>query len=200
MAEEKFHNPLPKEVKRFGKDKKILNLGCGSDFFGDVRLDMVKTPATTIVTSIDKKLPLKDNEFDVVYTQFMFEHLVNPNSVLKEACRVLKKGGTIALITDNAGFWGFHSGWLTKTLGTIHYGGYRVGDDMHYALYTPEHIRNHLEKAGFKIKMIKYQSYNDLRERAWWKEIIGGLIDSFFKLIGLPQIAGYSIYAEGIKK
>jgi len=198
--EEKFHNPLPKEVRRFGKDKKILNLGCGSDFFGDSRMDFVKTESTTHVGDITKKLPFKNNEFDVVYTQFLFEHLPDPNSVLKEIYRILKKNGIIIIITDNAGFWGFHTGKYTKTLGTIHYGGYRVGEDMHYGLYTPEHIRNHLEKAGFKVHKIRYQKYTEVRKRDRWKKILVETIDSLLDFLGLPQMSGYGIYAEGIKK
>jgi ubiquinone/menaquinone biosynthesis C-methylase UbiE len=195
-------NILPKHLEGIDKKKKVLNLGCGNDFFGTVRMDIAKSKSTTVIGDIEKKLPFKKNEFDTIYTQFLFEHLINPNLVLKEVYRILKKNGVLILITDNAGFWGFHTGKYTKTLGTIHYGGYRSDDDddMHYALYTPEHIRNHLEKAGFKIKKIEYQAYGEIRKRGSLKYIIAKIIDSFLNIVGLPQISGYSIYAEGVKE
>lgn len=195
-----MENRLPEHLKGLDKAKKVLNLGCGDDMFGTVRMDMAKTPATTIVGNIEKKLPFKKEEFDVVYTQFLFEHLTNPNNFLKECFRILKKGGKLILITDNAGFWGFHTGKYTKTLGTIHYGGYNFGDDKHYALYTLEHLKNHFEKAGFRVIKRKYQSYAETRNRAGWKKIIVSFSEKIILALKLPHVAGYGLYIEGIKK
>lgn len=199
MVNPKFVNPLPKHLRGINKNKKILNLGCGDDTFGTARMDFVKTTTTTHVGDIQKRLPFRNNEFDIVYMSYVFEHLTSPGSVLKEVFRILKRGGMIILLTDNAGFWGFHSGRYTRTLGTIHYGGYRSGEDCHVALYTPEHINNHLRKAGFKVKKIKYLAYSESRDRALWKKMVVGTIDSILNFTKLQQIAAYGIYAEGIK-
>ena len=193
-------NQLPKHLIGLDKKKRVLNLGCGEDMFGNVRMDVAKTKATTITGDIEKKLPFKTEEFDIIYTQFLFEHLTNPHNFLKECLRILKKEGKLILITDNAGFWGFHTGRYTKTLGTIHYGGYRFGEDMHYALYTPEHLRNHFEKAGFNVAFQKYQNYAETRDRAGWKKFVVGIFENFLIILKLPQVAGYGIYIEGVKK
>ena len=43
------------------------------------------------------KLPWQDNQFDRVYAIWFIEHLSNPQQILQEAKRVLKRGGTITL-------------------------------------------------------------------------------------------------------
>lgn len=193
-------NTVPKEVVEMCKGKKVLNLGCADDFFGDIRVDMEKSPATTLVANVEEGLPLKTGSIDVVYMQFMFEHLTNIGIVMKECHRVLKKGGKIIIITDNAGFIGFHSGRWTKVLSTIHYGGYRAEDgDMHFGLYTPEHLRNHIERNGFKLEKIKYQKYWEIRPRPFFKRNLAKLVDKIFTLLGLEQMSGYSILAVGRK-
>lgn len=193
-------NTVPKEVIEMCKGKKVLNLGCADDFFGDIRVDMEKSPATTMVGNVEEGLKLKSGSIDVVYMQFMFEHLTNINKVMKECYRLLKKGGKIIIITDNAGFIGFHSGKWTKVLSTIHYGGYRNSDgDMHFGLYTPEHIRNHLERGGFKVEKIKYQKYWEVRPRPTFKRNLAKIVDRMFTLLGFEQISAYSIMAIGVK-
>ncbi|MCD6402747.1 MAG: methyltransferase domain-containing protein [Candidatus Aenigmarchaeota archaeon] len=105
--------------------------------------------------------PFPSNSFDEVYSRFLFEHLTNPLHFLKECYRVLKKGGRIVIITDNAGFFG----WLTS----VHQGGYEdvskkkgADEDKHYALFTPSHLKNWLEKVGFKNVKVEYTI--DMRE------------------------------------
>lgn len=50
-----------------------------------------------------EELPFKTQEFDLVFSAFVLEHLTNPAKVLDEALRVLKKGGKIVLIAPNYG-------------------------------------------------------------------------------------------------
>jgi ubiquinone/menaquinone biosynthesis C-methylase UbiE len=147
-----------------------------------------------------RKIPFSDNTFDEVYSRFVFEHINNPNKFLKDCIRVLKKKGRLILMTDNAGFWGFHSGRYTKTLSIIHYGGYNREDtDLHFAIYTPEHIKNHLKVAGFKIRKIRYMTYREVLKRQRWKNIVNDIMELFLKSIGLTNVAMYGIYAEAIK-
>jgi SAM-dependent methyltransferase len=50
-----------------------------------------------------EKLPLKNKSFDLVYSAFVFEHLDNPEKVIKEAVRVLTPGGKFVVIAPNYG-------------------------------------------------------------------------------------------------
>ena len=134
----------------------ILNLGCGNDTYGDVRVDLVKTESTTDVFDIGETLPRLSNrelggewaeKFDVVYEKNLLEHLPNPGEHLKAVYGVLKHGGRLELTTDNAACLKYY------TLGT-HTGGYHRShnspnaEDRHYALFTEEHLRNMLVWAG----------------------------------------------------
>jgi len=78
-----------------------LNLCCGNQLYGDVRVD--KYPgAANVIADVEWGLPFRNDIFDIVYSRFLFEHLRNPGFVLKEMARVMKPGGKLILITDNA--------------------------------------------------------------------------------------------------
>ena len=50
-----------------------------------------------------EKLPFDDNKFDLVYSAFVFEHLDNPEKVINEGIRVLKRGGQLLIVAPNFG-------------------------------------------------------------------------------------------------
>lgn len=138
--------------------KKILNIGCGEDTFGTHFVDLYPTRDNVIKCDVDKdELPFEDNFFDEIYAKFIFEHMKNPNLFLKKCYRVLKKGGNLVLITDNAGFWIFHLP-IKFCYSREHYDNLvrRGKEDKHYAIYTILHVKNHLIAAGFKDVKVKY--------------------------------------------
>src|SRR3989344_4450866 len=85
-------------------EKRILNLGCGSDMYGTHRIDFFKTNATTEVADLNGKLPYPSNSFDNIYCKSVLEHIKNLGTFSDECYRVLKKGGKIWIRTDYAGF------------------------------------------------------------------------------------------------
>lgn len=103
-------------IKKLGslKGKKVLELGCGA---GESSVYMAKKGADVTATDISQgmldvvqkvakvhktklkttkaysdKIPFKDNTFDIVYAANLMHH-VDYDKTLKEAKRVLKKGG-----------------------------------------------------------------------------------------------------------
>lgn len=64
--------------------------------------------------------------------------------------RVLKREGFLTLVTDNAACLKYY------LLGT-HMGGYRKheGKDIHFALFTQEHLRNFMALEGFRIIQLR---------------------------------------------
>jgi len=69
-----------------------------------------------------QRLPFRNNTFDLVFSEYVFEHLPDPKSALNEIDRVLKPGGSFvvlvpnprhyyAKIADITPFW-FHQLWF----------------------------------------------------------------------------------------
>jgi ubiquinone/menaquinone biosynthesis C-methylase UbiE len=56
----------------------------------------------------EENLPFTDNYFDEIYSRNLLEHLKNVGFAVKEMVRVLKPGGKLILITDNASYYLFH--------------------------------------------------------------------------------------------
>ncbi len=99
--------------------KNILDLGCGegtrlkvvgkgrNNFAGvDVSAVALKIASRNIPKAKFYKadltnLPFKDREFDLVYSAYVFEHLINPSKSLKEAVRVARKN--LVIICPNYG-------------------------------------------------------------------------------------------------
>lgn len=136
--------------------KKILNVGCGDDSYGTHFIDLYPTRKNVLKCNLDNnKFPFRENFFDEVYCMGVFEHLKNPLNMLKESYRILKKGGKIVIITDNAGLFGWQ--------GKIHHGSYENArkkqgfpNDRHFALFTPNHLKNWLGSVGFHDINIEY--------------------------------------------
>lgn len=143
--------------------KKILNVGCGDDVYGTERIDLYPSKTTTRVYDVEKGLPYEDESFDEVYSRCLFEHLRNPGCVLSEMNRVCKKDGKVIIITDNAGYWRFHISYAGP-----HHGGYYEPTrekDRHYALFTEEHLKNHIKVAGLNLTRWEYGYFGIVHPR-----------------------------------
>lgn len=114
-------HPAILEIRRIATgSKRILDLGCGEG----TRLGLLKTNAEKVGVDINdyainkavkkysgveflkadiEKLPFEKESFDLVYSVFVLEHVRQPEELLKEAVRVLKKGGTLIIGAPNFG-------------------------------------------------------------------------------------------------
>jgi ubiquinone/menaquinone biosynthesis C-methylase UbiE len=145
--------------------KKILNVGCGNDTYGTHFVDIYPARKEVIRCDVDEEvLPFPDNSFDEVYAKFVLEHVKNINNFLKKTKKVLKKGGKIIIITDNAGCWAFHFP-LKFDYSLQHYDNSireKKGHlDRHYSILTPLHLKNHLSASGFSNIRIKYMWFEN---------------------------------------
>jgi len=118
-------------------------------------------------------LPFKDDFFDIVLMEEVIEHLVNPYNAIREAYRVLKRGGLFLLSTPNLAWWlnrlalllGYQPYW--SECSTI----YNVGKfkrnlrqplSGHLRLYTYKALKQLLELHGFQVIASKGVTYNNL--------------------------------------
>lgn len=112
-------------LKETLKAKKVIDLGCGEgtrlnvvdinsqnkniQYQGvDVSLVAIKDakkkyPQYKFMQANLEDLPLEDNSFDLVFSAYVFEHLENPDQVLKEAERIVDKNGEVLIIAPNYG-------------------------------------------------------------------------------------------------
>lgn len=99
------------------KNLKILDMGCGDgkktkyftsglknvevygiDLLPDFKHKYIKYTQAEIE---NKKLPYKDNFFDIVYSNQVIEHFLDKDLFLSESYRILKKGGLCITATEN---------------------------------------------------------------------------------------------------
>lgn len=112
-------------LKIFRKSSEVLDMGCGEGTrlstlltsskkvavraFGvdasalAIKLARKKYPQINFQIANLEKLPFKDSQFNLLYSAYVFEHLINPEIVLKESLRILKKEGRLMLIAPNFG-------------------------------------------------------------------------------------------------
>lgn len=168
---------------------RILNVGCGKQKYGTHFIDLYPQRNEVIRCNLEtEKIPFPDNFFDEVYSKNLLEHLKNPNRVLCEMYRVLKKKGKLVIITDNAGFWGWHIPW-SKT----HYGGYEEygygTKDCHYAVFTSWHLENHFKTLNLESITAEYLiSRENLVKYKLIIKLISKFFGFFFKRMVYPQI------------
>ncbi len=166
---------------------KILNVGCGNQTYGTHFIDLYPQREEVLKCDVENEpIPFSDGFFDEVYSENLMEHLINPNKILTEMVRVLKKGGKLTVITDNASFWAYHLGAKT------HYGGYeeRIGNtgDRHYSLFTTWHLENHFKALNLKDIKIRYLLIKEKHSSKLIVKLISRILALVYPRIAYPQI------------
>ncbi len=107
---------------KYGKEGKWLDLGCddGSwtkkitskkiDWYGvevvRSRVKLAKKKGIKVtMSSLEKKLPYKDNTFDLIHSNQVIEHLFDLDLFLSEIYQVLKPNGILIISTENPASW-----------------------------------------------------------------------------------------------
>lgn len=181
-----------KSVSHAEKRRRILNIGCGRSTYGTDFVDLYPSRPEIKKVDIDsQRLPYPNDKFDEVFSENVFEHLTNPGNFLKECHRVLKKGGKIIVITDNANYYG----WAIKK---THLGGYEKkseSNDRHYTLFTDWHMKNHLVKQKFKNVKVEFLPSNILTVLGFFGFVLNKVLD----LTPLYRMGHSKLKAEGTK-
>lgn len=122
-------------------DGVVLDLGCGNKPFGDdiaavashyFGVDWSNTLHglhCDVVADLNRELPFADGMVDHVVSFEVLEHLAEPQTMLREAARVLRSGGGLTMSTPFQ-WWEHESPW-------------------DYQRFTRHGLRYQLERAGF---------------------------------------------------
>lgn len=141
-------------------DSHILDLGCGPcgiigaldvgvrfgiDPLMDYYLSHFEMPrGVKWMKGIGEELPFENEYFDLVITMDTLDHVKNPETVLREARRVLKKDGTLFLTVNI-------SKPLTRTIKNIHQ-KLSISSPAELHFFTAKQIEQLLSRLGFKAK------------------------------------------------
>ena len=110
-------------------------------------------------------LPFRDAAVDLIVTDNMFEHLLEPAGVLAECRRVLKRGGVLVFATPHK--YSYISVAASITPLRVHYWARRIQEgkragrpleacDTYYRLNTPKDIEHSAHMAGLEVKILDF--------------------------------------------
>jgi len=113
-----YHNHLSDHlITALPQNGDLLDIGCGTALFVekylrnggtatglDISAKMLskareRCPGCTFVAGNGETLPFKDQSFDAISSLLVFSYVKSPETMLAEACRVLRPGGSIAICT-----------------------------------------------------------------------------------------------------
>src|SRR3989338_11275266 len=163
-----YLNQLKKSEK-----PRLLEIGCGNGFFleaaqnqgyqvfgiepGKKSVDKAKPDIKkNIIIDIFKSGQFKKNFFDVICCFQTFDHVPNPNELLKDCYKILKKGGLMLFFNHDIG------AWQNKLMGEKS----PVIDIEHTYLYDKQTMRQIFEKHNFKVLEVK-SSFN-IHHLTYW--------------------------------
>jgi len=105
-----------------------------------------------------RKLPFKNEVFDIVIATEVIEHFVEGEAFVNEAYRVLRRGGLLLITTPNAlRFYMLHKRLIAKVRGNKIVSGHT---HEHPREYTAGELQKMLEEVGFHIERIDYIAFS----------------------------------------
>jgi SAM-dependent methyltransferase len=159
---------------KFNKPGKILDIGCGNGWvlyqFKLKGWEVYGVEPSKIGSEIGNKAGLNifngellsasfDNlKFDYVRSNHSFEHIHNPNEIINEIHRILKSNGKLLIGIPNIN--GINAKIFNKYW-------YYLGAPVHTFNYCEKTITEILNKNGFKIEKINYNSN--------WSGVLGSI-------------------------
>ena len=167
---------LQSEVINYFKNKKfkrVLDYGAGNcpykkylnyDEYKSLDVIQNKNKDIDLLLRPNKKIPIKNNYFDVVLLIDVISHIYDFNSTLKECYRVLKKNGKIFIYTpfiyrENEtpnDFWRFTSFGIRKIINQNKFKDIKVKKigNAHFTIFSIFNEKNILNKEKIKTNFI----------------------------------------------
>lgn len=115
-----------------------------------------------VLADLDDALPFEDESFDLVYANFVVEHLARPDRAFAEWRRVLRPGGTLLLLTSNRASPLMAAGDRLPQrlrLSIKRRGAGAAERDVYptrYLANTPERLERVARSAGFEPVVVEY--------------------------------------------
>jgi ubiquinone/menaquinone biosynthesis C-methylase UbiE len=165
---------------RIGAGMKVLDVACGPGYVANaaaekgaiatgldfspemIRQARMNFPGINFVEGNAQSLPFEENSFDAVLMNFGLLHLPSPETAMKEACRVLKKGGQYGYT-----IWAppaISEGAKIMTEAIERFGKKGIADPQapdYYIYCSEEASKDVLSKAGFEKSSVHFKTIPD---------------------------------------
>lgn len=115
-----------------------------------------------VCADLCERLPFDDASFDLVYANFVVEHLADPQTALREWRRVLRRDGALILLTSNRAnpLMAVATLLPRRVRVSLKRAGAGVAERdvirTHYAANTPRRLADLLAQAGFRPVEVSY--------------------------------------------
>jgi SAM-dependent methyltransferase len=172
-----------------GHLKEVSNLAVGLDIDFERTVDSLKK-ADYVVNAAGETLPFANEQYDLILSNEVLEHVQDDRMAVREMVRCLKPGGRIVLFCPNRGY-------PFETHGIFRKGKYHFGNKL-FVNYLPDVWRNRLAPhvrvytrcglenlfAGLPVKYIKrtviFGGYDNIIARA---PLLGKMLRGFLYAI-----------------
>lgn len=173
---------------------KILDIGCGKKKYQSknkndvvVGLDIAKLPEVDVVHNLEKfPWPFKNNEFDLIISNHVLEHMTDLIKVMEEIHRIGKPGALVKINVPYFAYPGSYQDPTHKRFFTLHTFDY----------FSEDSELNYYSKARFKILKIKLTF--DVKRKGISK-IIDPFINhfrGFYERFLSSLLPAHNLYAE----
>src|SRR5205823_4183595 len=102
---------------------------------------------TNVLAGTFESLELEPESFDVVVMKYVLDHMEEPFAALEKARRILKPEGLLVL-ADLINIDSFCARFFRE--------GHRLIHPMHFTYFSPDTIRFHLARAGFRVTGVEF--------------------------------------------
>ena len=147
---------LGADLETGGKGPALINLDLGLH-------DLQKNPGSWKVCADAGKLPFRQDRFDAIFSEHVFEHFAAPEQVLAECFRVLRPGGSLVVSGPNG--WSYIA--LAARVTSLEFhdrvrhlnrdGKEEPCDGFHtfYRFSNPRTIRRLARQSGFEVTAVE---------------------------------------------
>lgn len=174
--------------KRYPQPGRILDLGCSRGWFLNVMAgwechgnEIVPSDADAaraiygdnIVTGAFEDYPLREEFFNVITLQDVFDHMRDPLQALEKCRRMLKPGGMIVIKVHNI------SCLYAKMTGA---GFYAIIPPSHLFYYDPKTLNLALSKSGFEVVDSRFIGHLLKVKTIFWRLSRGDSRSQFYRV------------------